>query len=1027
MEAAANLWLTAETVTRGEVQPSTRDNCYTNPLGVDRTMRLSAGDRLGQYEILSPLGAGGMGEVYRARDIELEREVALKVLPDRLARDSDAGSRFRREAKALASLSHPNILTLFTFGSEGSVAYAVSELLEGETLGERITRRGAVAWREVLDIGLSVADGLAAAHAKGITHRDIKPANLFLIPDGVVQILDFGLARSMPLGPVTAEDETMALPEGATATGVILGTVGYMSPEQAKGEPAGPASDVFSLGCVLYEMLTGLSPFARSSQAETLVAILRETPAPLVTADGVPRELRRIVLQALEKEPSSRYPSAANLRDELAALRDSLEAKEAGSLWAVMRRPRVAVPLLFLGVLLSFFGVRSFQRGAERQWARQEALPEVMRLIAAEEYPAAFDLAREVERIVPDDPMLVGLWDEMSNTVSVETDPPGAVVFYRQNAATEAEWLMLGLSPIIDRRLPLGGFRLRVEKEGFEPHEILSALSYPQSDGTFAPLPRFSTPDERNRFSLLLDPTGSVPAGMVAVDGGVYEAALRGVSLEPVTLAPFFIDRTEVSNARFKEFVDAGGYQRPEYWQHEFRRDGRSLTWEEAMAELIDTTGRPGPATWELGDYPEGEGDYPVGGVSWYEAAAYADFRGNRLPTAYHWIRAALPGSEHVLPLAPDIITLSNFGGEGLAPVGSSPGIGVSGASDLAGNVREWCWNTSGEHRLILGGAWSEPTYRFTWAVAADPFDRSAINGFRSMQERAGDTPEELDAPVELNSIDFTAVEPLSDDAFAVYERQFAYTKAPLNPVLEATEDSASDWRRESVSIDAAYGGERFTVHLDLPKQGSPPYQAVVYFPGDNAFEQPTFEAAYWERFEYIPKSGRVLVRPILSGMYERIDRTRSFSEYLPRMIKDLARTLDYLESRDDIDADKIAFMGLSGGAWIAPITLSAEDRFKVAVLISGGLYGTLTTSFAPRVTTPVLMLGGRYDYENPVETHQQGMMDLFSTPEEHKRLVIYDAGHLPLPRGEMIREILEWLDRYLGASAPPARAAGPG
>ena len=140
------------------------------------------------------------------------------------------------------------------------------------------------------------------------------------------------------------------------------------------------------------------------------------------------------------------------------------------------------------------------------------------------------------------------------------------------------------------------------------------------------------------------------------------------------------------------------------------------------------------------------------------------------------------------------------------------------------------------------------------------------------------------------------------------------------------------------------------------------------------------------------------------------------------RVIKDLARTLDYLESRDDIDADKVAYLGLSGGAWIAPITLPAEDRFKVAVLISGGLYGTITARFAPRVTTPVLMLGGRYDYENPVESHQQGMMDLFTTPEEHKRLVIYEAGHLPLPRGEMIREILEWLDRYLGETS---RAAG--
>lgn len=435
------------------------------------------------------------------------------------------------------------------------------------------------------------------------------------------------------------------------------------------------------------------------------------------------------------------------------------------------------------------------------------------------------------------------------------------------------------------------------------------------------------------------------------------------------------------------------------------------------MAQFVDTTGRPGPASWELGAYPDGRDDHPVGGVSWYEAAAYAAFRGKALPTAYHWMRAALPGSEHTLPLAPHIIPLSNFGTDGPAPVGSFPGIGVSGASDLAGNVREWCWNAAGERRLSLGGAWNEPIYWFTQAAPIDPFDRSPINGFRCMKERGGQPTEEMMAPVKLpylEAIDFMALAPLSDDAFAVYESQFAYRKTPLNPVLESTDESPSHWRRESVSIDAAYGGERFTVHLDLPKRGSPPYKAVVYFPGDNAFEQSTFEEAYWENFDYIPRSGRVLVRPVLAGMYERIDPGRSFQERLPRMIKDLARTLDYLESRDDIDADGAAFMGLSGGAWIAPVTLAAEDRFSVAVLIGGGLFRTLTAPWAHRVTIPVLLLGGRYDSSFPVQSTQKPFMDLLGTPEEHKRHVIYEeAGHLPLPRGPMIKETLDWLDRY--------------
>ena len=201
-----------------------------------------------------------MGEVYRAKDPELDRHVAIKVLSERLARHSEAIQRFKREAKTLAALSHPHILTVFAFGSEGDVDYAVSELLEGETLGERLKREGRLSWGQALDIALPVADGLAAAHAKGIVHRDIKPTNLFITSEDVVKILDFGLAKSVSVLPIASQDEsapTLAREEGATKAGIIMGTLGYMSPEQAKGAAATPASDCFSFGCVLYEMLSG--------------------------------------------------------------------------------------------------------------------------------------------------------------------------------------------------------------------------------------------------------------------------------------------------------------------------------------------------------------------------------------------------------------------------------------------------------------------------------------------------------------------------------------------------------------------------------------------------------------------------------------------------------------------------------------------------------------------------------------------------------------------------------------------------
>ncbi|MFQ5528509.1 MAG: protein kinase [Thermoanaerobaculia bacterium] len=984
-------------------------------------MRLTVGDKLGQYEILSPLGAGGMGEVYRARDLELGRDVALKVLPDLLARSPESAPRFQREAQALAALSHPGILTIFAFGSEGETTYAVSELLEGETLGVILERDGATSWRTTLEVGLAVSDGLAAAHDKGITHRDIKPDNLFVTSEGEFKILDFGLAKSMPLEPFTEDDRTLELPDSATMPGTLIGTVGYMSPEQAKGCPAGPPSDVFSLGCVLYEMLTGVRPFVRATRGETLAAVLGEDPDPFDPAAGIPPELQQIVLEALEKETEARFPTAAELRDRLGAFQQSLDSTADGTLLELVGRPRVAVPLVLLVLLAAALGIRSWQHAAARQRARQETLPEVSRLIATEEYAAAFALAREVERLIPDDTMLAGLWGETSNTISVVTDPPGADVFYRPNGAADADWALIGTSPIAAQRLPLGGFRLRTEKSGFEPRLLLSALSYPQQDGSFDGTASFSTPQERNSFHLRLDPVGTVPPGMVAVDGGgPYLAPLRGLPVEPVTIEPYFIDRTEVTNAAYKEFVDAGGYGNPEYWQEELRHEGRSVTREEAMARFVDATELPGPATWEMGDYPDGEGDHPVSGVSWYEAAAYAAFRGLTLPTVFHWVRAALPGNENVMPLGQEIIPLSNFGSGGTAPVGSYPGVGVSGAADLAGNVREWSWNASGNLRLALGGGWNEPTYRFSEAAPLDPFDRSEINGFRCMRERSGTTAEALRVSLDLPSYDFASIEPYTDEEFAVWTGLFWYDRSkPLDPRQEGTDESSEDWRRESVSIDAAYAGERFTIHMDFPRRGTPPYHAVVYFPGSNAWEQDTFEDTYWERFDYIPKDGRVLVRPVLAGTYERSGDGVRGRERAARIIKDLHRTIDYLETRDDIVADTVGYMGLSEGAFYAPIVLSSEKRFKAAVLIAGGLWGGTTVRFVSRVTTPLLLLAGRYDSEFPLETHQRPMIELLGTPEADRRHVTYEAGHLPLPRSEMIKETLAWLDRYQREGEP--------
>jgi serine/threonine protein kinase len=276
--------------------------------------RSMTGRTLGHYKLQSLLGAGGMGEVYRARDLRLDRDVAVKLLPEHLAGHPDALKRFEREAKAVAALSHPNILAIHDFGAEQGLNYAVMELLEGETLRSRLTR-SPLGWREAAEIGAAVAEGLSAAHAKGIIHRDLKPENVFLTTDGGVKILDFGLARVKRA--VLPDAETLTTIE-VTKQGVVMGTPGYMSPEQVRGEVADAPSDLFSFGCVLHEMISGRRPFARATAAEMIVAILNAEPPPLIGAGReVPVELERVIRRCLAKKPQERRQSARDLASVL--------------------------------------------------------------------------------------------------------------------------------------------------------------------------------------------------------------------------------------------------------------------------------------------------------------------------------------------------------------------------------------------------------------------------------------------------------------------------------------------------------------------------------------------------------------------------------------------------------------------------------------------------------------------------------------------------------------------------------------
>ena len=287
-------------------------------------MTLAAGTRLGPYEILSPLGAGGMGEVYRAKDPRLGREVALKVLPGALAQDRDRISRFEQEARAASALNHPNIVTIHEIGRAGDVAFIAMELVEGRTVRELILS-GPIPVRRMLNVAAQVADGLSKAHAAGIVHRDLKPENVMVSKDGFVKILDFGLAKlGEPESAELSAMQTLAHPE--TLPGTVMGTVGYMSPEQASAEALDFRSDQFSLGSIIYEMATGKKAFQRKTAAETMSAIIREEPEPIATLrPDLPSPVQWIVERCLSKDREDRYASTKDLARDLVGVRDRAE------------------------------------------------------------------------------------------------------------------------------------------------------------------------------------------------------------------------------------------------------------------------------------------------------------------------------------------------------------------------------------------------------------------------------------------------------------------------------------------------------------------------------------------------------------------------------------------------------------------------------------------------------------------------------------------------------------------------------
>jgi len=689
-----------------------------------------------------------------------------------------------------------------------------------------------------------------------------------------------------------------------------------------------------------------------------------------------------------------------------------------------------------------YFAFDGWQTANARREARAKALVDIAALIKKDQYGAAFTLAYPWIQAGNADPELTHLWHQVVLRIEPDVSEAGATVYFKPYNDFEGPWVLAGVTPFakpVDA--PRGPLRLKIEKPGFRtgyfvvsnPGLSLKSTAYPGARGVrplTVSIPLTLSADASLPNEFVLVPHTDIP---VILTGWATDFYARG---ERHDIPQFAIARTEVSNREFKEFVDAGGYDNPTYWEGlKFENGGRALSWNEARALFVDATHRPGPAGWRLSVYPEGQANFPVGGVSWYEAVAYARYRKLQLPTVHHWVRAAFTPNNAIFPTAQAISAHSRIRAATPVPVDTELAFGPWGTINTSGNVREWIWNFADGKALALGGAWTDPYGQYDHAYTTEPMNRSLEHGIRLMKNMdESPLPPKLLGPIHLvfDEPDVTR-EPVSSEAFTAMRFQFTATVPTPSEVL-VTEVKRSDlWIAEEVELKFV-DADSFFLYIMRPRNAKGRLHPVIYARGADCCDrlQPNRSS-----LDFLPEdivlAGRALVLPIWQGSYERYtgplstDSKVATDRQRVRALdwhKDLVTALNYIETRQDMDIERTAFYGLSYGAMvIAPIAAAIEPRIKVVIFEACGLihFQRLhpmldAVNYLPRITIPALLIAGRFDHQMPLEKSQKRFFNLLGTPADKKSHVILDTAHGTRAAPNVVATVTtDWLDRYLG------------
>jgi len=671
-------------------------------------------------------------------------------------------------------------------------------------------------------------------------------------------------------------------------------------------------------------------------------------------------------------------------------------------------------------LVISFFLLFTGYGTGSYVWVNNFMVPQIEKHLSEDNNVKAWLTSNKINSFAPFFSKYSENDDEISALSTIEIEQAGVFISWRAYEGNE-EWRLLGTSPLKPVRIPRGIIQLKLEKEGLKS----KVLTVSNPSIRLENLP-FNVDWSLDPIDLQAE--NSVPEGMIYIQGGNFIPALTGISIDPVYLHSFYIDKYEVTNSNYKKFMDAGGYNNPQYWvDMDFIKDGVSLTWEEAKSAMVDTTGLTGPSTWEVGTFLEGQENLPVTGISWYEALAYARYKGNILPPMYHWAKAAYPAAEIGSPISPSLLRASNFSQNKLSEVGK--GEGGHGTFDMAGNAREWVWNIFGGRGLTLGGAYNEPQYLATQTSPQPRMDRSNINGFRTARLL---NPRDLnpfgDPIVTQATKDPSFYKPMNDEVFKVYSRNFEVSSAPLNAKTIYTQDSHPLWIKEKIQIDVGYNDEVMDILIFRPKNNFGPSAPVIIHPGANYYTTPPDidEVSPGEfGLDFLVKSGKTIIWPAWKGSLNRMpprasspqETLRRFRDLFRYWVSDTSKALDYVSSREEFDDKNIFYLGMSYGALFNTHNLIFEDRYNAAILYVGGVFPNYPPmsdgiNHMPRIKTPYLMLNGEQDYLVP-KLAATTFFNSTGTPQEDKKIIFYDSGHWPLPRNQMIKESLSFIEKY--------------